>query len=184
MATAFLPVLGRGLVRTRRCLPSTAAVSSSRAASGTLPTMVAPVPGSKIDLSASVMTLVDGKPAALALKDVFAGKKVVLFSLPGALTPTCTDSQGPEFVDAADDFAAKGVDTIACLAVDKITFLADGNAAVTKALGLDFDTGGFGGVRAVRGSYIVEDGVFSHVNVEAGGAFEGPGSAETVLKQL
>jgi glutaredoxin/glutathione-dependent peroxiredoxin len=200
MATAFLPVLGRGFVRTRRCLPSTAAISSSRTASGTLPTMVAPVPGSKIDLSASVMTLIDGKPAALPLKDVFAGKKVVLFSLPGALTPTCTDSQGPEFVDAAEDFAAKGVDTIACLtvndpfvtsvfakklgAVDKITFLADGNAAVTKALGLDFDTGGFGGVRAVRGSYIVDDGVFSHVNVEAGGAFEGPGSAETVLKQL
>lgn len=130
--------------------------------------------GSKIDTSASVMTLVDGAPTPLPLADVFAGKKVVLFSLPGALTPTCTDSQGPEFVAALDDFKAKGVDAVACLtvndpfvggvfekklnAVGKITFLCDGDASVTKALGIDFDTGGFGGVRAKRGSFIVDDG--------------------------
>lgn len=127
-----------------------------------------------MDTSASVMTLVDGKPTPLPLSDVFTGKKVVLFSLPGALTPTCTDSQGPEFVAAIEEFKAKGVDSIACLtvndpfvgnvfekklnAVGKITFLCDGDAAVTKALGIDFDTAGFGGVRAKRGSFIVDDG--------------------------
>lgn len=156
--------------------------------------------GTKIDLNKSVMTLVDGKPSPLVLSDVFAGKKIVMFSLPGALTPTCTDSQGPEFVAAAEDFKAKGVDGIACLlvndpfvadvfakkldAVGKITFLADGDASLTKALGLEFDTGDFGGIRAKRGSYIVDDGVITHVNLESGGAFEGPGSAKTVLDQL
>jgi glutaredoxin/glutathione-dependent peroxiredoxin len=161
---------------------------------------MAPSVGTKIDLSSSVMTLVDGKPSPLPLKDVFAGKKVVLFSLPGALTPTCTDGQAPEFVAAAEDFASKGVDTIACLSVNdpfvngafskkllaegKITFLSDGDAALTKALGLDMDTGGFGGIRAVRGAFIVEDGVFTSVNLEEGGAFAGPSSASTVMSQL
>jgi glutaredoxin/glutathione-dependent peroxiredoxin len=196
---AFLPALGASLAR-RSYSPFAAGRSALRArAPRTLATMVLSA-GDKVDTAASVMTLVDGKPTPLPLADVFSGKKVVLFSLPGALTPTCTDSQGPEFVEALAAFKAKGVDSVACLmvndpfvgnvfekklnAVGKITFLCDGDAAVSKALGIDFDTGGFGGVRAKRGSFIVDNGVFTHVNLEEGGAFDGPGSAKTVLDQL
>jgi glutaredoxin/glutathione-dependent peroxiredoxin len=199
MTVAFLPGAGLRLAQRAFTPALTAARRPLRAVATAAPKMTLAA-GDKLDLSASVMTLADGKPAPLPLADVFAGKKVVLFSLPGALTPTCTDSQGPEFVAALDEFKAKGVDGVACLlvndpfvsgafekklnAVDKITFLCDGDAAVTKALGIELDTGGFGGVRARRGSFIVEDGVFTHVNLEEGGGFEGAGSAKTVLAQL
>lgn len=156
--------------------------------------------GDKLPLDAAVQTLADGKPADLPLADVPSGKKVVVFSIPGALTPTCTDSHGPEFVAAAEDLMAKGADAVACLtvndpfvagayakktnAVDSVTMLCDGSAELVKKVGIDFDAGAFGGVRAKRGSFIVDDAVFTHVNLEDGGGFTGPSSAKTVLDQL
>lgn len=191
---AFLPGAG-GIGSFQRQLPR--ALSPIRPA---LVRMMSLSTGTKIDLEKSVMTLSDGAPSALSLKEVFAGKKVVMFSIPGALTPTCTDNQGPEFIAALDDLKAKGVDNVACLcvndpfvtdvyakkmnAVGKITFLSDGDGSLTKSLGIGFDTGGFGGIRARRGSYIVDDGVFTHVNLENGGEYKGPSTPATVLEQL
>lgn len=196
MSPAFVPALAAraSLFTSRAALPQL----SRRAAAFSTATMTLSV-GDKIDLTAKVMTLKDGAPTELPLSDVFAGKKVVLFTLPGALTPTCTDNQAPEFVAAYDDFKAKGYG-VACMTVNdpfvgaafnkkiegegKIAMLCDGDAAVTKSLGIELETGGFGGTRAIRGSYVVEDGVFKQVNLEEGGAFNGPGSAKTVLGQL
>jgi len=145
------------------------------------------------------MTL-DGKPTPLQSKDVFAGKKVVLFGLPGAMTPTCSEKQLPGFIEAADKFKEKGVDTIACLSVNdpfvmsawskdkdpdgKVVMLGDGGAAFTKAAGLDFDTGNFGGVRTRRCAMIVDDGKIVKLGLEEGGAFEGASSAESMLESL
>jgi glutaredoxin/glutathione-dependent peroxiredoxin len=173
-----------------------ASTTNSAAAAPPVPV----VPGGALDLDASAMALVDGKPTAVPLRPIFAGRRVVLFSIPGALTPTCVDSQAPEYVVLAEELRAKGADEVACLAVNDpfvldamrkkvdaygtITFLADGDGAIAKSLGITFDTGSFGGIRARRGSYIVEDGVFTHVNLEQGGAFTGPGSANTILAQL
>ncbi len=131
---------------------------------------------------------------------LFAGKKVVLFALPGAFTPTCSVKHLPGFVGHAADFKAKGVDSVACVSVndafvmgawgadqgvgDDVVMLADGNADFSKALGLDFDASGFGmGVRCQRFAMIVEDGRVTTLNVEAPGAFE-VSSAETMLAAL
>lgn len=156
--------------------------------------------GTRIPLEKDVMTLKNGKPTPVSLSSVFADKKVVMFTIPGALTPTCTDSHAPAYLDKIDELKAKGVDEIVCLSVndpfvldayakklnagDSITFLADGNAAIVKELGVDFDTGGFGGIRATRASYIVDDGVFTHVNMEEGGGYAGPSKVDTILAQL
>lgn len=136
----------------------------------------------------------------VATGDFFAGKKVVLFALPGAYTPTCSASHLPGFISNADAIKAKGVDTIACLSVNdafvmgcwgkeqgadgKVVMLADGNADFSKAVGLDFDASGFGmGTRSQRYAMIVEDGKVTTLNVEAPGAFE-VSSAEAVLAAL
>ncbi|MGU3574697.1 peroxiredoxin [Brucellaceae bacterium C25G] len=133
--------------------------------------------------------------------DVFKGKKVVLFAVPGAFTPTCTMSHLPGFLENYDAIKAKGVDTIAVTAVndifvmnawaqhtgaqDKFTFLADGSAQFAKAAGLDIDLSGGGlGVRSKRYSAIIEDGVVKVLNIE-----EQPGQAVTsaasaLLEQL
>ncbi len=132
--------------------------------------------------------------------ELFASKKVVLFALPGAFTPTCSAKHLPGFVQRADEIKGKGVDTIACLSVndafvmeawgknqgvgDNVVMLADGNGEFTKAVGLDMDASGFGlGTRSQRYAMIVEDGVVKALHVEDPGAFE-VSSAEAVLKEL
>ena len=131
---------------------------------------------------------------------LFKGKKVVLFALPGAFTPTCSAKHLPGFVQNADTIKGKGVDTIACLSVndafvmnawgkdqkvgDKVMMLADGNADFSKAVGLTMDGTGYGmGTRAQRYAMVVQDGVVKALNVEAPGAFE-VSSAESILKAL
>ena len=139
-------------------------------------------------------------PQKLTTDELFKGKLVVLFSVPGAFTPTCDAKHLPGFVQLADQIRAKGVDTIACMAVndvfvmnawgkasgvgDKILMLADGNGDYARALGLELDAKGFGmGVRGQRFAIIVKDGTATHVNVEAPGAFK-VSAAEYVLGQL
>jgi peroxiredoxin len=139
-------------------------------------------------------------PEALTTDQLFSGKKVVLFSVPGAYTPTCSAKHLPGYVDNAAALKSKGVDTIACMAVndvfvmsawgkdgnvgDNVLMLADGNGEYTRALGLELDASGFGmGQRGQRFSVIVDDGVVSSLNVEPPGAF-GVSSAETALEQV
>lgn len=139
-------------------------------------------------------------PANVTTDQLFAGKTVVLFSVPGAFTPTCHAKHLPGFVEKYDQFRAKGVDTVACLAVndvfvmdawgkasgvgEKIAMLADGNAEFTKALGLELDASGFGmGTRGKRFAMVVKDGVVKHLNVESAGEFR-VSAADYVLGQL
>ncbi len=139
-------------------------------------------------------------PANVTTDQLFAGKTVVLFSVPGAFTPTCHAKHLPGFVEKYDQFKAKGVDTVACLAVndvfvmdawgkasgvgDKIVMLADGNAEFTKALGLELDASGFGmGTRGKRFAMVVKDGIVKHLNVESAGEFR-VSAADYVLGQL
>jgi len=145
-------------------------------------------------------TMTKEGPKDLATEELFKGKKVVLFSVPGAFTPTCDAKHLPGFVQLADQLKAKGVDTIACMAVndvfvmnawgkasnvgDKILMLADGNGEYAKALGLELDAHGFGmGTRGQRFAVLVQDGVAKQVNVEAPGQFT-VSAAEHVLGQL
>ena len=138
-------------------------------------------------------------PEQVQSGDYFAGKKVALFSVPGAYTPTCSARHLPGFVEKAADLKAKGVDEIACTAVndafvmnawnrdagsDDITMLADGNGDFAQAVGLTMDGSGFGmGQRGQRYSMIVEDGVVKELNVEQPGDFS-VSSAEHMLGQL
>ncbi len=138
-------------------------------------------------------------PDKVSSADYFAGKKVALFAVPGAFTPTCSAKHLPGFVEKAAELKAKGVDEIACTSVndafvlgawnktggsDDITMLADGNADFAKALGLDADFSGFGmGTRSQRYSLIVNDGVVEEVNVEGPGEFK-VSSADYLLGQL
>jgi peroxiredoxin len=139
-------------------------------------------------------------PESITTDTLFSGKKVVLFSVPGAFTPTCSAKHLPGFVELAETLKKKGVDTIACLAVndvfvmsawgqagqvgDKVLMLADGNGTYTKALGLELDATKFGmGARSQRFSMIIDNGVVKKLNVEPAGQF-GVSSAETALKQL
>ena len=139
-------------------------------------------------------------PDSLATDELFSGKKVVLVSVPGAFTPTCSMNHLPGYVDLASDLSAKGVDTIACMAVndvfvmsawgndrsvgDKVLMLADGNGDYSRALGLELDATGFGmGMRGQRFAIIVDDGVATHVAVEAPAQFE-VSKAEAVLEAL
>lgn len=152
-------------------------------------------------MPAGTLTLVtaDG-PQKVSAEEFFKGKKVVLFSVPGAFTPTCDAKHLPGFVEKAGDLRAKGVDTVACIAVNdafvmkawgksqncdgKVQMLADGNAEYTKALGLEMDASGFGmGTRGQRFALIVEGGVVKSVNVEQKGEFK-VSSAEHILGQL
>ncbi len=139
-------------------------------------------------------------PKDVRTEELFKGKTVVLFSVPGAFTPTCDAKHLPGFVQLADQIRAKGVDLIACMAVndvfvmnawgkasgvgDKVMMLADGNGEYAKALGLSLDASGFGmGQRGQRFALVVEDGVARHVDVEAPGQFK-VSAAEHVLGQL
>src|SRR5690606_254621 len=141
----------------------------------------------------------DNGPEKVQSGEYFKGKKVALFSVPGAYTPTCSAKHLPGFVEKAQDLKAKGVDEIACTAVNDafvlgawnkssgssdITMLADGNGEFAEALGLTMDGTGFGmGKRGQRFSMIVNDGVVEEVNVEQPGDFK-VSSAEHMLGQL
>jgi len=139
-------------------------------------------------------------PQPIATGAYFAGRKVALFSVPGAFTPTCSARHLPGFLERAAEFADKGVDEIACVSVNdafvlqawaaqagaegKVTMLADGNGDFAEALGLAADFSKFGmGKRGQRWSAIVDDGVVRELNVEAPGAFR-VSSAEYMLAQL
>jgi glutaredoxin/glutathione-dependent peroxiredoxin len=139
-------------------------------------------------------------PKEISTDEIFKGKKVVLFAVPGAFTPTCSAKHLPGFVQNAEAIKGKGVDTIACLAVNdafvmgawgkaqntegKVLMLADGNGTFTKELGLEMDGSGFGlGSRSKRYAMVVQDGVVKALSVENPGAFE-VSSAEAVMKAL
>jgi peroxiredoxin len=145
-------------------------------------------------------TMTKDGPQNVTTDQLFAGKKVVLFSVPGAFTPTCDAKHLPGFVEKAGDLKGKGVDTVACMAVndvfvmnawgkhsnvgDNVLMLADGNGDYARALGLELDAKGFGmGVRGQRFAVVVEDGVAKQVLVEGPGEFK-VSSAEYVLGQL
>jgi peroxiredoxin len=150
--------------------------------------------------SATLHHMTENGPEAITTEQIFAGKKVVLFALPGAFTPTCSAKHLPGFVAKADEIKAKGVDTIACLSVNdafvmgawgedqgvggKVLMLADGNGDLTQALGLGLDRRASGmGLRSDRYAMIVDDGVVTLLNREQPRAFE-VSSAEAVLAAL
>jgi len=132
--------------------------------------------------------------------DYFAGKKVVMFAVPGAFTPTCSAKHLPGFVEKAADLKAKGVDEIACISVNdafvmdawaksqnagsSVTLLADGNGEFTSAMGLEMDGSGFGlGTRSQRYALVAENGTITTLNIEQPGAFD-VSSAEAVMAAL
>ena len=151
--------------------------------------------------SATLRTMSPEGPKAITTEELFPqGKKVVVFALPGAFTPTCSAKHLPGFVQKAADLKGKGVDTVACLSVndafvmsawgkdqkveDKVLMLADGNGDFTRAVGLEMDGTGYGmGKRSRRYALVAQDGVVKTLNVENPGAFE-VSSAEAVLKAL
>src|SRR3954463_7881722 len=155
--------------------------------------------GDKIP-SATLMEKQEGGPAPVTTDDLFKGKKVALFALPGAFTPTCSAKHVPGFVQNYDALKAKGVDSIVCLSVndafvmgawgkdqgagDKVRMVADGNGEFTEKVGLEMDGSKFGmGKRSQRYSMIVDDGVVEQLNVEAPGEYRAS-SAEHMLDQL
>lgn len=155
--------------------------------------------GDKLPDATLVEMTTDG-PTPRTTAEIFGGRKVAIFSVPGAFTPTCSAKHLPGFVDQADAFTAKGVDEIACMAVNdafvmgawgkdqnaggKVSMLADGNGDFVKALGLELDGTGFGmGLRGQRFSMIVEDGAVTTLNVEGPGEFH-VSSADHMLTQL
>jgi glutaredoxin/glutathione-dependent peroxiredoxin len=155
--------------------------------------------GEKIP-SVTLMRMGEKGPEPITTDELFAGKKIVLFAVPGAFTPTCSAKHLPSFVENADELKAKGVDEIACVSVNdvfvmgawgkdqktdgKVTMLADGDALLTKALGLELDLTGKGlGLRSQRYSLLIEDGVVKAINVDPGGSYE-KSSAEAMLRAL
>ena len=154
--------------------------------------------GERIPDAQLTIATADG-PQAISSAEYFAGKKVALFAVPGAFTPTCSARHLPSYVEKAGELKARGVDEIACLSVNDpfvmaawnerdgsrdITMIADGNGEFTEALGLSFDGSRFGmGKRSQRYSMIVNDGTVEQVNVEAPGDYRVSG-AEAMLEQL
>jgi peroxiredoxin len=148
---------------------------------------------------ATLHMMKDGKPAAVTTGELFGGKKVVVFAVPGAFTPTCSQAHLPGFVVNADAIKAKGVDSIVCLSVndafvmgawgadknaEELLMVGDGNGDFTRAIGLEMDGSGFGlGTRSQRYAMIVDDGVVTKPAVEAPGAFE-VSKAEAILEAL
>ncbi|MFQ3256693.1 MAG: peroxiredoxin [Porticoccaceae bacterium] len=153
--------------------------------------------GDKIPAGMFTMMGAEG-PTGISTSEIFDGKKVVLFAVPGAFTPTCSVSHLPGFVVHVDDIKAKGVDTVACMSVNDVfvvdawgkasnaehlLMLADGNADFTTAIGLTLDGTGFGmGTRSQRFAMVVDNGVVSLLNVDQA-ALEGS-SAEAILAAL
>jgi glutaredoxin/glutathione-dependent peroxiredoxin len=149
------------------------------------------------DVQLSIVT--PNGPEQVSSKDYFAGRRVALFAVPGAFTPTCSARHLPSYVEKAGELKGKGVDEIACVSVNDpfvmgawnerdgsadITMLADGNGAFADAVGLEMDGSKFGmGKRSQRYSMLVNDGVVEQLNVEAPGEYRAS-SAETLLEQL
>ena len=147
----------------------------------------------------SLTTMTNEGPTPVSFTDLFAGKRVALFAVPGAFTPTCSQEHLPGFVNQAEQLTDKGIDTVACISVNdvfvmdawgksqgadgKVLMLADGNGEFTAALGLELDASGFGmGSRSQRFSLVANDGVIEILNVETGG-FE-VSSCEYMLEQI
>jgi peroxiredoxin len=142
--------------------------------------------------------LKDGEMISHNTAELFANKKVVMFAVPGAFTPTCSVAHLPGYVVSADELKAKGIDAIICLSVndafvmaawgnaqnaESLMMLADGDGSYTKALGLEMETAAFGGLRSQRYSMIIDNGVVTNLNVEQPKEFE-ISNAETILSQL
>jgi len=148
---------------------------------------------------ATMHVMQDGRPTAVTTATLFGGKKVVVFAVPGAYTPTCSQAHLPGFVVNADTIKSKGIDSIVCLSVndafvmdawgkdanaEQIMMVGDGNGEFTEKLGLEMDGSGFGlGTRSQRYAMIVEDGVVTKLAVEEPGKFE-VSKAESVLEAL
>ena len=150
--------------------------------------------------STTLMQMKGGAPQPVKTDDLFRGRKVALFALPGAFTPTCSAKHLPSFLHHAEDLRNKGIDAIACVSVndafvmgawgesqnagDRVMMLADGNGDFTRALGLEMDATKYGmGKRSQRFSMTIDDGVVKTLNVEEPGAFS-VSSAEHMLQQL
>ncbi|MBT8039380.1 MAG: peroxiredoxin [Gammaproteobacteria bacterium] len=149
--------------------------------------------------SATVGVMKKGSPDSLDTAEIFKGKKVLLFAVPGAFTPTCSARHLPGYIDHFEDFRAAGIDTVACMAVNDVyvmhawaqqcgaqdlLMLADGNAAFSRALGLEADASAFlMGTRSQRFALLAEDGVVTRLFVEPPGEFR-VSSAEHVLSTI
>ena len=149
--------------------------------------------------SATLQVMGENGPTGISTDDIFKGKKVVLFAVPGAFTPGCSMTHLPGYVVNADKIKAAGVDSIVCMSVndafvmgawgeaqnaEEIMMLADGNGEFTSALGLELDGTGFGlGHRSQRFAMIVDDGTVTHLNVEPGAGVD-VSSAETMMALL
>lgn len=142
--------------------------------------------------------LKDGEMVTHNTSELFANKKIVMFAVPGAFTPTCSVAHLPGYVVSADELKVKGVDAIICVAIndafvmsawgkaqnaENLMMLADGDGSYTKALGLEMDTAAFGGLRSQRYSMIIDNGVVTSLNVEKPQEFE-ISNVETILNQL
>ncbi len=154
--------------------------------------------GDKV-LSCTLKTMGAEGPQDITTEEIFSGKKVLLFAVPGAFTPGCSMTHLPGYVVNADKIKAQGVDTIVCMAVNdafvmgawgevqnasELLMLADGNGELTSALGLELDGSGFGlGTRSQRFAMLVEDGTISQLNVEPGAGID-VSSAETMMALL
>lgn len=155
--------------------------------------------GDKVPEGVFKIMKADG-PGAYSSKELFSGKKVVLFAVPGAFTPTCSKQHLPGFIEKAGEFKKKGIDAIACMAVndvfvmgawgeqshagDKVLLVSDGNGDYTRALGLELDATGFGmGKRSKRFAMVVDNGVVTKLNVEAPGEYK-VSSADNILANL
>ena len=148
---------------------------------------------------ATMHIIKDGRPTPVRTDDLFGGRKVVLFAVPGAYTPTCSNDHLPGYVVNADAIKAKGVDSIVCMAVndafvmdcwgkdknaEELLMVGDGNGEFTRALGLELDGSGFGlGQRSQRFAMIVEDGTVTKLAVEEGGRLD-VSKAEAMLANL
>jgi len=156
--------------------------------------------GDKLPAATFIAGTAEG-PRPMTTDEVFAGKKVVLFAVPGAFTPTCHLKHLPGFLDNADAFKKKGVHTVACVAVNdpfvmdawakatggkgKVLFLSDGNGEFTKAIGLGFDGSGIGlGTRSMRYAMLVDDGVVMVLNVEDSPGVADVSTAEKLLAKV
>ena len=157
-------------------------------------------PGDKIP-DATLMHMTGKGPAPITTAELFGGKKVVLFALPGAFTPTCSNQHLPGFIAHADEIKGMGVDTIACLSVndafvmgawgdaqgagDKVMMLADGNGELTGKMGLGFDGSSFGmGTRSLRYSMVIVDGEVKEINKEPNPAEAKVSGAENIMAHL
>ena len=157
-------------------------------------------PGDKMP-DAQLMHMSDAGPAPITTAELFDGKTVAMFALPGAFTPTCSNQHLPGFIEKSEELRAAGVDTIICLSVNdafvmgawgeqqgaggKVMMVGDGNAELTEKLGLSMDGSGFGmGTRSLRYSMIVRDGVVETLNVEGNPSQAVDSGAENLLSQL